>query len=544
MRREIFNEDHDLFREQVRRFVAEEVEPNVLAWNEAGIVPRSAWKRMGEEGFLGANMPEEYGGAGADFLYDAIIMEELAYARAHALQASLHTDICLPYLASYGTEEQKQKYLVPAIAGDCLVSIGMTEPGTGSDLANVRSTAIREGDHYVLNGAKTFISNGQNAHLCIVVAKTDPEKRHDGISLLLVETDSPGFEKGRNLDKIGLKGQDTSELFFRDVRVPVENLLGQEGQGFKMLMEKLQQERLCISIGCMASVRRSLDDTIAYVKEREAFGQPIAGFQNTQFKLAELATEVRGGAGLRRQAVSPPTYAARRSSPRSRMAKWWTTDLQKKVAAECLQLHGGYGFMSEYPISGDYAGCRRCSRIYAGLERDHEGDHRAAHGAGVGRAAAGVGAEGGRRRKAESGLTLSGAGRPPRLLPPRRTSTLGEDHSPERGPPSVGLVAPSMLSWRSLAAMRQGSPSGGRIQKRSSRTASRVRSARTVASTPIGAMVLTVASTWTVSSGRSSVSSRFRWAGRLRSAWKMRVFTSSGHSTETPTFASRAASSW
>ncbi|MEN8160732.1 MAG: acyl-CoA dehydrogenase family protein, partial [Myxococcota bacterium] len=267
MRREIFTEEHELFRAQFRRFVAEEVAPHVVAWNRAGITPRAIWKRMGEEGYLGADQPAEYGGAGADFLYDAIVMEELAYARAHALQASLHTDICLPYLTSYGTEAQKQKYLVPAIAGDCLVAIAMTEPGTGSDLANVQTRAIRDGDHYVVNGAKTFISNGQNCDLVIAVVKTDPSKRHDGISLLLVETDTPGFQRGRNLAKIGLKGQDTSELAFSDCRVPVENLLGQEGQGFKMLMEKLQQERLCIGVSSMASVRRSLDDTLAYVKE-------------------------------------------------------------------------------------------------------------------------------------------------------------------------------------------------------------------------------------------------------------------------------------
>ena len=272
MRREIFSEEHELFRGQFRRFVKAEVEPNIETWNEAGIVPRAIWKRMGEEGYLGANMPEAYGGAGGDFLFDAIVMEELGYARAHCLQASLHTDICMPYLATYGSEAQKQKFLVPAIAGDCLVAIAMTEPSTGSDLAAVRTTAIRDGDYYVVNGAKTFISNGQNSHLVIVVAKTDPALRHDGISLLLVEEGTTGFERGRNLEKIGLKGQDTSELFFRDCRVPAANLLGREGQGFKMLMEKLQQERLCIAVGCMASIRRSLDDTIAYVKERQAFG--------------------------------------------------------------------------------------------------------------------------------------------------------------------------------------------------------------------------------------------------------------------------------
>ncbi len=364
MRREIFSEEHDLFREQFRRFVQEEVEPHVQAWNEAGITPRRIWKRMGEEGYLGANQPEAYGGAGGDFLFDAVIMEELAYARAHALQASLHTDICVPYLTTYATEEQKQRWLVPAIAGDCLVAIAMTEPGTGSDLAAVQTKAIREGDEYVVNGAKTFISNGQNCDLVIVVAKTDPEKRHDGISLLLVEADTEGFERGRNLAKIGLKGQDTSELFFRECRVPAENLLGQEGQGFKMLMEKLQQERLCIGVGSVASARRSLDDTLAYVKERQAFGQPIGRFQNTQFKLAELVTEMEIGQAFVDRLLQAHVRGDEIVSEVS-MAKWWCSDLQKKVAAECLQLHGGYGFMEEYPISSDYQDAAVQS-IYAG----------------------------------------------------------------------------------------------------------------------------------------------------------------------------------
>ncbi len=364
MRREIFSEEHDLFREQFRRFVREEIEPHLLEWNAAGIVPRSAWKRMGEEGYLGADMPEEWGGAAGGFLYDAIIMEELAYARAHALQASLHTDICLPYLDSYGTDVQKETFLRPAIAGDCLVAIAMTEPGTGSDLASIQTKAIREGDEYVLNGAKTFISNGQNCDLVIVAAKTDPTKRHDGISLLLVEADSPGFERGRNLAKIGLKGQDTSELFFRDCRVPAANLLGQEGQGFKMLMEKLQQERLCIGIGSIASARRSIDDTLAYVKEREAFGKPIGQFQNTQFKLAELATELEIGQVFVDRLLAAHVRGDEIVSEVS-MAKWWCSDLQKRAAAECLQLHGGYGFMEEYPISTDYLDAAVQS-IYAG----------------------------------------------------------------------------------------------------------------------------------------------------------------------------------
>jgi acyl-CoA dehydrogenase len=364
MRREIFSEEHELFRAQFRRFVEAEVVPHLSAWNAAGITPRSIWKRMGEEGYLGANQPVEYGGAGADFLYDAIVMEELAWHRAHALQASLHSDVCLPYLTSYGTEEQKRRYLVPAIAGDCLLAIAMTEPGTGSDLANVQTRAIRDGDHYVLNGAKTFISNGQNCDLVIVVAKTDPAKRHDGISLLLAETTAPGFQRGRKLPKIGLKGQDTSEMAFVDCRVPAANLLGQEGQGFKMLMEKLQQERICIGVSSMASVRRSLDDTLAYVKERQAFGRPIARFQNTQFRLAELETEYELGQAFVDKLLAAHVRGEEIVKEVS-MAKWWTTDLQKKVAVECLQLFGGYGFMEEYPISTDYLDAAVQS-IYAG----------------------------------------------------------------------------------------------------------------------------------------------------------------------------------
>jgi alkylation response protein AidB-like acyl-CoA dehydrogenase len=364
MEREIFTEEHALFRDQFRRFVEAEVAPHVNEWNEAGISPRSIWKRMGEEGYLGCDMPEEWGGAGADFIYDAIIMEELAYFRAHALQASLHTDICLPYLATWGTPEQKEKFLAPAIAGDCLVAIAMTEPGTGSDLANVGTRAIREGDEYVLSGAKTFISNGQNCDLVIVVAKTDPARRHDGMSLILVEADREGFTRGRNLEKIGLKGQDTSELFFEDCRVPADNLLGEEGQGFAMLMEKLQQERLCIAVSSMASVRRTLDDTLAYVKERQAFGQPIASFQNTQFKLAELETEYEIGQCFVDRLLVAHVRGDELVKEVS-MAKYWASDLQKKVAAECLQLFGGYGFMSEYPVSQDYCDAAVQS-IYAG----------------------------------------------------------------------------------------------------------------------------------------------------------------------------------
>ena len=366
MRRDLFSEEHELFRAQFRRFVEKEVEPKVPEWNARGMSDRETWRRAGAEGFLGANQPVEYGGAGGDFLYDAIVMEELARVRAHALMVSLHSDICLPYVVSYGSEEQKRRYVPGAIAGEILLGIAMTEPGTGSDLANVQTRAIRDGDHYVLNGAKTFISNGQIGDLFIVVAKTDPEAKppHKGTSLILVEASTPGFVRGRKLDKLGLRGQDTSELFFQDCRVPISNRLGGEGQGFRMLMEKLQQERLCIGVASIASCRRALEDTLQYVRERHAFGQPIARFQNTQFKLAELASEVEIGQAFVDKLLLAHVRGDDIVSEVS-MAKWWTTELQKRLTSECLQLHGGYGFMREYPISEDYADAAVQS-IYAG----------------------------------------------------------------------------------------------------------------------------------------------------------------------------------
>jgi acyl-CoA dehydrogenase len=366
MKRDIFSDEHELFRTQVRRFAESELEPKVAGWNERGMSDRESWKRCGEEGFLGPNAPEEYGGAGADFIYSAIVMEELSRIRAHGLMVSLHSDICMPYITTFGNEAQRAKYLPGAITGDILLGIAMTEPGTGSDLANVQTRAIRDGDHYVVDGAKTFISNGQIADLFIIVAKTNPDADppHSGISLLLVEAETPGFQRGRKLDKIGLKGQDTSELFLENCRVPVENLLGVEGSGFKMLMKKLQQERLSIAVASMASCRRALDDTLEYVKQRTAFGQPIARFQNTQFKLAELATEVEVGQAFVDKLLTAHVRGDELVSEVS-MAKWWTTDLQKKLTSECLQLHGGYGFMEEYPISADYNDAAVQS-IYAG----------------------------------------------------------------------------------------------------------------------------------------------------------------------------------
>jgi len=366
MRREIFSEEHELFRAQFRRFAEKEIAPKIPEWSAKGMSDRASWRRLGEEGFLGATQPEEYGGAGGDFLYDVVIMEELAAIRAHGIMVSLHSDIVLPYIVTYGSKEQKERWVPGAIRGETILGICMTEPGTGSDLANVQTRAVRDGDHYVLNGSKTFISNGQIGDLFVVVAKTDPQADppHKGISLLVVEASTPGFVRGRKLDKLGLRGQDTSEIFFQDCRVPVADLLGKEGQGFRMLMEKLQQERLSIGVSSMASVRRTLADTVDYVRERRAFGKPLAAFQNTQFKLAELATEVEVGQAFVDKLLAAHVRGDQIVSEVS-MAKWWTTDLQKRLTSECLQLHGGYGFMREYPVSEDYADAAVQS-IYAG----------------------------------------------------------------------------------------------------------------------------------------------------------------------------------
>lgn len=300
------------------------------------------WRRAGAEGFLGPSQPVEYGGGGGKFLYDAIVMEEVAYLPAHAMMISLHTGICMAHLTAYGTEEQKRKYLVPAIRGELILGIAITEAGAGSDLASIQARAVCHGDHCVLNGRKAFTSNGQIADLFIVVAKADPSASppHRGVSLFLVEASSPGFVRGRKLDKLGLRGQDTSELAFEDCVVPTTNSLGAEGQGLRILMEKLQQERLCFAVGSVASCRRALEETIAYVRQRHAFGQPIAAFQKTQFKFAELATEVEIGQAF----VDKLLVAHCRGDDtvmEVSMAKWWTTNLQKRLTSECLQLHGG-----------------------------------------------------------------------------------------------------------------------------------------------------------------------------------------------------------
>ena len=297
MERTLFAEEHQLFQKSFRQFLDREVTPNQAAWREAGMVDREAWRKAGQNGFLCPWLEEEYGGSGGDFLHSVVIMEEMARVYDSGFALALHSDIIVPYIHEFGTPEQKKKYLPGCASGDIVTAIAMTEPGTGSDLAAVRTTARRDGDHYVIDGSKTFISNGQLCDLCIVVAKTDdaPDDPHRSISLFLVEANTPGFQKGKLLEKMGLASQDTSELHFEGCRVPAENMLGASGSGFFMLMKKLQQERLVVAVGCQAVAEQVLADTVRYTQEREAFGRPISKFQNTQFKLVDCATEVEIG---------------------------------------------------------------------------------------------------------------------------------------------------------------------------------------------------------------------------------------------------------
>ncbi len=365
MQRDIFESDHESFRDTVRAFCEKEVAPHHEQWEKDGIVSRDLWLKAGELGLLGFMMPEEHGGGGIhDFRFNAIISEELARIGASGVGFVLHTDLVSSYLLALANDEQRARWFPPFCTGEIISAIAMTEPGTGSDLQSIATTAVRDGDHYVLNGAKTFISNGILADLVIVAAKTDPSAGAMGVSLIVVERGMAGFERGRNLDKMGLKAQDTAELFFDDVRVPVENLLGQEGHGFIYLMQNLPQERLAISVGAMAATRSILDMTMDYVKERKAFGKPIGSFQNSRFVLASLETEYRIG-----QSFVDASIAAHNrgelTAEEAAMGKWWTTELQNKAAAQCLQLHGGYGFMTEYPISKAYTDSR-IQTIYGG----------------------------------------------------------------------------------------------------------------------------------------------------------------------------------
>ncbi|MFN3713907.1 MAG: acyl-CoA dehydrogenase family protein [Alcanivoracaceae bacterium] len=362
--RTLFNSDHDTFRATVRKFLENEATPFHEEWEHSGQVPKALWLKAGEQGFLCPMVAEQYGGLGTDFLYSVVISEEVSRAGLTGIGWGLHTEIVAPYIEHYGSEEQKQNYLPKMVSGDVIGAIAMSEPAAGSDLQGIKTTAVKDGDHYVLNGSKTFITNGQNADLVIVVAKTDPTKGAKGISLFLLEAGTPGFQKGKNLKKVGMKAQDTSELFFQDVRLPKEALLGQEGMGFVYLMQELPQERLGIAINGLAMAESALEHTIRYVKERRAFGKAIAEFQNTQFKLAELHTEVQVGRVYVDRCLELHLQG-KLDVPTAAASKYYITDLQCRVIDECLQLHGGYGYMWEYPIARMFADAR-VQRIYGG----------------------------------------------------------------------------------------------------------------------------------------------------------------------------------
>lgn len=363
MTRPVFRDDHEQFRVQVRRFVDRDIKPFHADWEEQGIVPASLWRKAGEEGMLNCMLPEPYG-QGGDFGHSAVVIEELARVNASAIGFSVHSEIVSPYLHAYGTENQKQRWLPKMARGEMIGAIAMTEPGAGSDVKAVRTTAQREGSHFILNGQKTFISNGHNAGIVIVVAKTDPERGAKGISLICVEEGTPGFARGKRLKKIGLRGQDTAELFFENARVPVDNLLGEENQGFKYLMHELAQERLIIAVRAAASIEAFLQRTIEYTRGRKAFGQTVFDYQNTRFKLAEAKAQL----AMLRTFVDDCLASHLRkelSAERAAMAKLNGSEIQNRLLDEFLQLHGGYGFMSEYEIGGAWVDAR-VGRIYGG----------------------------------------------------------------------------------------------------------------------------------------------------------------------------------
>jgi len=362
--RTLFTADHEAFRDSVRRFIAREIVPYHAAWEDQGYVDRAVWRKAGANGLLCQTMPEQYGGAGVDKLFAVVQFEELTRAGCSGIGFSLHSEIVAPYLLRYGTAEQKQRWLPRLARGELISAIAMSEPAAGSDLQAIKTTAIRRDDHYLLNGSKTFVTNGWHADLVIVVAKTKPEAGAKGTSLLVVERGMPGFEKGQRLKKIGLKAQDTSELFFDNVEVPLTQLLGAENSGFVSLMQELPWERLQIAITAVASAEVAIERTLEYVKERKAFGQTVASFQNTRFTLAELQTQVQVARVFVDRCIELLMKQELDTATAS-MAKYWTTDLQCKVIDECLQLHGGYGYMWEYPIARQFADSR-VQRIYGG----------------------------------------------------------------------------------------------------------------------------------------------------------------------------------
>jgi long-chain-acyl-CoA dehydrogenase len=365
MRRDIFTADHEAFRDMVRAFIGKEITPFHEQWERDGVVSRDVWLAAGRAGLLGIDIDEKYGGGGnSDYRYYLVFDEELARAGVTGPGFAVHNDMIGPYLRRLCTPEQCERWLPGYCSGETITAIAMTEPGAGSDLQGIRATAVRDGDHYVLNGQKTFISNGQLCDIVIVVARTDPGAGHRGISLLVVERGMAGFERGRNLDKIGLHAQDTSELFFRDVRVPRDNLLGTEGGGFVALMQNLPRERVTIGASALAGAEKVFEDTLAYAKERQAFGRPIGKFQHNRFVLAEIATELALARTFTDKAVMEHNEG-RLSTEEASMVKWWNTELCNRVVDRCLQLHGGYGYMREFPVARAYTDSRVQS-IYGG----------------------------------------------------------------------------------------------------------------------------------------------------------------------------------
>jgi alkylation response protein AidB-like acyl-CoA dehydrogenase len=358
MERNIFDDDHRAFRDLAKTFVEREVEPHHEQWEAEGQVSREVWLAAGKAGLLGTDVPEEFGGGGVtDYRYNAIVVEELVKAGASGVGFPLQNDVVAPYLLRLANDEQQRRWLPGFCSGEIITAIAMTEPGTGSDLQGIQTTAIRDGDDLVLNGSKTFITNGIMADLVIVVAKTDPEAGSKGFSLVVVERGMPGFERGRRLKKVGLKAQDTAELSFTDVRVPSANVLGELGKGFVYLMQNLPQERLSIAVGSAAGVEHALAITAQYTKDRTAFGKPIGAFQNTRFELAEIATEAQIARVFVDRCLSEHV-AGNLSVTEAAMAKWWTSDLLKRTADRCVQLHGGYGYMLEYPIAKAFLDAR------------------------------------------------------------------------------------------------------------------------------------------------------------------------------------------
>ena len=364
--RTAYNDDHEAFRQTVRQFVARDVNPNAATWDEAGIVPKSIWPKAGELGLLCPTVPEEYGGLGLDFGYNAIVDEEFAYGTDVAMGFSLQSDIIANYLIAYGSPEQKAQWLPKMVSGEIVTAIAMTEPGTGSDLQALRTTAKKDGNHYVINGSKTYITNGQTADLILVCCKTDTDIQPawKGVSIILVEADRAGFSRGRNLDKVGQDAADTSEMFFEDVRVPMTNCLGEEGKGFIYLMSELPQERLSIAVSAQASSQKAFDETVAFVKDRKAFGQAIIDFQNTRFVLADLKTKLQVGWAHLDWALARHIKRELTAEEAS-AAKLWHTELQGEIMDKCLQLHGGAGYMNEYAIARQWRSAR-VTRIFGG----------------------------------------------------------------------------------------------------------------------------------------------------------------------------------